>query len=405
MHKRLSALLTITVLLAYVVSAPPCAAQTGRAPGISVTDLHLEQYVTRDTTGDVVIRNTGTGALIISAITCNDSDFDGGFISIVEPDLPVTLNTSDSVTFSVTLRPNPRAGKPLRDGRRIYTAALQIENSTGIPVASHISGRGHMVDMHTYIDRTYITFPLFTIRVPIVVDEWLDTLGHADMRGLILEMTHYNNTLVRPDSAYNVSGSGFVGTNAAGSQCSENVIETNLQDSMHNFGTQGYYEIDIHSAPQNLGNIGILMRIQLHVLWGKTLDTSELTYVLTFPIDAQSRVMEYINISSSPGLITRDSIQSKVAEIEAPSEVAFSIFPNPVRTSSAVVRIQCDRPSHATVTVHDMVGRTLVCAQYDVDAGSHAYPLDLSHLPPGILAVELRIGNEMYRSLAIRETP
>jgi hypothetical protein len=381
-----------------IPGASSAQAQKARAASLTVTNLHLEQYVSVPVTGRVLLKNVTTDeSILVTNIASLDSDFLNGFISYTSAALPIVLNAGDTAGIEVTFLPNANQGNSDRSsGRRSYTADLEFENTAGMPVTSHVTGQGIMVAMHAFIDRNYIAAPRTTVEVAINVDRWNDSL-HAthptDMRGFIFELTHYKRTLVHPDSGYNESGAGFVGTISAGSICIENSWETNLEDSAHNIGTQGYYELNVLRGTINMGRTGTLMRIRLNCFGGAHVDTSELTFAIRMALDPQMNQLPYVNITTSPGLITVDSILS------------LSVYPNPVWASHGTIRFSSPLSTAAMVVVRDALGRIVGCDRRSVVAGMNIIPMDLSSLAPGLYACEVQMGSVVHRATVVKTAP
>lgn len=365
----------------------------GYATGIAHQDLHLEQYVTLDTSGIALIKNTGAAPITVSNITEVGADVNSYVFATYKP-VPFTIPPYGSDTIMIDFKPNPNAAQPLATGRRNYATSYIVENNTGTADTVHFTGRGHMVDMHTSIPRDYVAMPGAYVPVSLNIDSYVDTLGKSDFRGFIMEVVHYRRTIVRVDEAYNTSGNGGTGTNSQGASFVVNRQETDMSDTshpLHNIGQQGYYELNTQFSPQNLGRVGTLMRINFKALIGR--DTSELTYKVSNPIHVgDNALMSYVNIVDSAGLITVDSVcglNLRQVRYNGATLALQQNSPNPF-TGSTSINFSQPVKGHVKLTIVNTVGDVVaVPVDQDLPAGHFVSDFDGTSLPSGIYTYRL----------------
>lgn len=399
------------------------AGRTMAFQGIAHTDLHLEQYVMLDTSGVAVVFNTGVGPITVDSIVAVRRDTDYSVFASYRS-TPFVMQPGERDTLAIRFQPNPYLGQPIASGRRTYLKQWIVYNSTGTWDTVTFTGRGHMVDMHTSIRRDYVAWPWTSVApVSIVCDEWIDTLGTSDIRGFVLEVVHFKRTLVRPDVLYNRSGAGCENTLTAGASAVENVGESTQIDPWHNYGSQGYYELNVQFAPQNIGRVGTLLNLRFRTFqpfqlgivdtdgqivgplpatargdtlwapmhptvntrWGMPRDTSEITYRISQFITHSPSMALYVNVTQRNGLIT--------VACPADSTFQFNVYPNPFAPSSNVhFSVIATAAIHAEL--YDVIGRLVKTVIDGVVMGAGEYSIDLKSTPlvPGTYYLKISDG-------------
>lgn len=363
----------------------------GFASGIMATSAHIEQYVTLTKVDTFTIRNTGMGPIQVTDITSTSTDFVNGYLSFTtSAPFPMNIPPAGEVSVAVTFNPRDRG-----ICRRNFVADFIIQNSTGVPITTQVTARGHEIDLHSSIARNYRVRMGSDVPVQIMVDNFVDTLGKADLSGFIMEMVHYRRTVVGNDAAFNTTGQGSVGTVTEGASIAENMIEDSLHDPSHIIGEQGYYEMNVAQIPNRIGSVSTpfdLVNLRFHGI--KSVDTSELVYVLKNFVERSTfAIAEYVNITTSPGLITVDTGSTGVKEDAGNIPLSMQCFPNPVSGTSS---LQFSLPSAEAVTIvlHDALGRVVsVPVDHSImNAGFHAKALQTNTLAAGTYFCTLQQG-------------
>jgi hypothetical protein len=362
------------------------------ANGIAVGSTYLEEYVTQQKTGRVWIYNTGMGPIDVTNITdVNSPDVTNSFIQYFPAQTPpFTIAPKDSVAIDITFSPQGYQGQATTTGRRNYDATLEIENSTGTTIQSRITGRGYMVDMHAFIDKRYQVAPGRTVDVDVVCDQWVDTLGLTDVRGIIYEMIHYRRTIVMNDTNWCNSGANLAGTLFQGALEAGNPAENYNMDSLHNFGQQGYYELNFRSSPQNVGRLGVMFRQRFLGLVG--LDTSVLDFMMRgFQQATTGQMMNWIIFNSTSGLITVDSVCGiDIKKVHYGGSLALrQNSPNPVAT---VTNIEFEQPGegHVFLAVYNSVGDCVArLVNQTLTKGTFQVAFDAKSIPSGLYTYRL----------------
>jgi len=91
------------------------------------------------------------------------------------------------------------------------------------------------------------------------------------------------------------------------------------------------------------------------------------------------------------------------SETRPDAGVELTAWPNPAATA-ATVRVRLDAPGRATLTVSDVLGRTVATlVDGDLRAGEQTLPLDTSALAPGVYVLRLTLddGRSVARSISV----
>jgi hypothetical protein len=272
-------------------------------------------------------------------------------------------------------------------GKRHYQVKYTVVNSTGDTVYATVGGTGVTVDMYTHIDQTYTCYLDSTVVVSLMVDSINDPIGNANIHGYVAEMYHYGALVTQLVKAYNIgtdktgsNGLGQIGTLSEGALVVDNVVD----DSIHTYGDQGYYELITTGIPNQIESIGTLIKFKF---LGIALDTSWLRYAILAAYDNQGNPLSYVQTHSSPGLIT----------VIPPPKFSYAVYPNPF-DQSAAIHFSISLPTHAKLTIYNSIGQVVgTILDRDLSPGDYTTNFTGAGLPNGMYFYTLATsGNGSY---------
>jgi hypothetical protein len=343
------------------------------------------QYLGLQKNGRIAVVDTGKGEIIIQDVFTNDPDQTWILALGNGWTFPDTLQPGDTLWLDFTFAPSSGAGA----GARHYQVKYTVVNSTGDTVFATAGGTGVIVSMYTHIDTSYSTLPGQPCIVWLALDSLKDPIGNANIHGFVMEMSHYNRSVVLLNKAYNIGGVGTpgqVGTLSSGSTVTDNTAD----DSVHTHGSQAYFEPIVQGIPNQIETGGILLNMQFTGLIGP--DTSQLVYSIPSVYDDQGNGLSYVQTFSSPGAIRVDSICGlNLSKISYTGKSALAQnSPNPVNQSTDIV-FSLPGETHAVMTITNSIGQVVATpVDQDLSKGQYNVTFDASNLPTGLYYYSLR---------------
>ncbi|HZV11723.1 MAG TPA: T9SS type A sorting domain-containing protein [Candidatus Kapabacteria bacterium] len=340
------------------------------------------QYLGLKKQGRIAIIDTGKSEIVIQNVYTNDPDQAWILGSIVNNWIfPDTLQPGDTLWLGFTFAPSNGGNA----GARHYEETYNIVSSAGDTISVTAGGTGVLVDMYTHIDTTYVCSLDSTVIVSLMVDSLIDPIGNANIYGYVMEMTHYDRSVVMLDTAYNL-GVNLNGTNAQGQQGTLSqgaTVTENIPDDWfpeHTGGSHAYYEIDVYGTLNQIENSGTLIKFKYRRI---AMGSSQLVYGISTVYDNNGNTIDYVRTHWSPGIIT----------VIAPSQFGFSVYPNPF-DQSAAIHFSINNPTHAKLTVYNSIGQTIgTILDQDLTPGDFTANFTGAGLPNGIYFYTLTTTN------------